>query len=379
MEPFIPDHLPIPKLNWEQNAASIGRANRAISRYDGLLQGIPNPNIMLSPLTSQEAVLSSRIEGTRATLGDVLQYDAGHTPTEKERASDVIEIKNYRSALWHAKYSLAHRNFSLNLLKELHQKLLSEGRGKNKNPGRFRTTQNWIGSPGSSIEEAYFIPPPPYILQDYLENFEQYYNSDRPDPVVQLAIIHAQFEIIHPFEDGNGRLGRMLIPLFLYEKKILSEPMFYLSGYLEANRDIYIQHLRSIGNISTAWDAWICFFMQAVIEQAEININIVRKIMTLYNDLKNEILKLTHSQYAIPILDCMFSAPIFRPAELAQRERMPSRAQLGNFFKFLKDAGIVTVFTKGRGRTSEVLILPSLINLCEGRQVFSDPRNPSNS
>lgn len=377
MEPFIPAQLPIDGIDWEGLVPLIGRGNREIARYDGMLQGIPDPNVMLSPFTSQEAVLSSKIEGTRATLDDVLQHDAGRSPAEKSRQEDIFEIANYRSALQYAQSALKERKFSLGLLKELHQRLLSSVRGKNKQPGKLRTQQNWIGTSGSPIEEAFFIPPPPHLVQDYLDNFIAYYHLDRPDPLVQLAILHAQFEIIHPFDDGNGRLGRMLIPLFLYEKKILSEPMFYLSGYLERNREEYVARLRALGKEPTAWNAWIQFFLHALIEQANMNTDTTKKILSLYAELKRQVIELTHSQYSVPLLDYMFSKPVFLPADLARQTAMPSRAQLGEYFKKLKQAGIVSVIVEGRGRRPELLALPSLINLCEGRSAFYDPRTAS--
>ena len=380
MKPFIPDRLPIPDIDWEGNAALVGQANRAISGYGGILHTLPNPTLMLSPLTAQEAMLSSKIEGTRATLSEVLQHDAGEPPDSPERKKDIEEIDNYRFALMNARYALNHRPFSLGLLLELHQRLLDSVRGANKNPGKFRVTPNWIGAPGSSMEEAYFVPPPPELVRDYMENFESYYLLDRPDPLVQAAILHAQFEIIHPFDDGNGRLGRMLIPLFFYEKKILFEPMFYLSGFFERNRDIYVERLRAIGNSTpAAWNAWIRFFMTAVIEQSETNTTTIKEIMKLYSALKDETISLTRSQYAVPVLDYIFSKPIFSPADLAKQPGMPTRAQLGHIFNRLKDAGVVTVYRQGAGRRAEKLAFPALINICEGRQALFDPRHEEKS
>lgn len=376
MKPFIPDWLPIAHIDWEGNAALIGQANRALAGYGGILHALQNPALMLSPLTTQEAVLSSKIEGTRATLSEVLQHDAGEPPASPAQSEDIGEIVNYRAALMYARHALNHRPFSLGLLLELHQRLLDSVRGASKNPGKFRNTQNWIGAPGSSIEAAYFVPPPPELIGDYLENFAGYYHSDRPDPVVQLAILHAQFEIIHPFDDGNGRLGRMLIPLFLYEKKILFEPMFYLSGFFERNRDVYVERLRAIGNDTpAAWNEWIRFFMTAIIEQSKDNIATIEAIKDHYKNLKKEIVALTKSQYAVPVLDHIFSMPVFRPADLAKEPGMPTRAQLGHIFDRLKDAGIVTIHTKGSGRRPEKLVFPSLINICEGRPALFDPRN----
>jgi Fic family protein len=218
----------------------LGKANRALAQYDGVLYGLPNPEVLLSPMTTQEAVLSSRIEGTQATLGEVLEFEAGEEPEEESKRLDIQEIINYRRALKAAERELKKRPFNLNLLLSLHSILLNSVRGRNKGKGQFRKIQNWIGLPGAPLKKAQFVPPRPEVLPEFLDNWEKYYHLDRPDPLVQLAIIHGQFEILHPFLDGNGRLGRLFVPIFLFEKQILSRPMFYLSAFLEAHRDEYV-------------------------------------------------------------------------------------------------------------------------------------------
>ncbi|EPR40475.1 putative Fic/DOC [Desulfovibrio sp. X2] len=370
MRPFIPQRLPITEIEWERLIPSIGKANRALALYDGLLQGIPEPAVLLSPLTTQEAVLSSKIEGTQATLGEVLKFDAGESPKEEERRRDIGEIVNYRRALFYAQSTLADRAFTLSLLKELHAILLDSVRGENKQPGLFRTTQNWIGPSGTPMEQALFVPPEPILLPEYLENWEEYYHRERPDPFVQLAVLHAQFEILHPFNDGNGRLGRMLVPLFLFERKILSSPMFYLSSYLEKHRDRYVAALRQLGVEQGAWNAWIEFFLTAISEQAGINTDKVRAIMSLYAELKERVLRLTHSQYAVPLLDRLFARPIFQAAQLATDPAMPSRPMISNLLGKLKQDGILSVLSPGSGRRGETLILSGLVNLCEGKALF---------
>ena len=204
-----------------------------------------NPHILLSPLTNQEAILSSRIEGTQATVEEVLEHEAGkHHQGVKEQ--DIREILNYRNALLEVEGYLGSRSFSLGLILELHKILMDSARGQNKDPGSFRKEQNWIGSYGSTIEEATFIPPSPLKLHDYLEDWKKYFDMDDIDPLIQAAIVHAQFELIHPFEDGNGRIGRLLIPLFLLYKEVLSHPTFYISAYLEKYREEYYSCLQSI-------------------------------------------------------------------------------------------------------------------------------------
>ncbi|MBM3566270.1 MAG: Fic family protein [Alphaproteobacteria bacterium] len=371
MKPFIPQHLPIKDIDWESLIPLIGRANRSIALYHGILYGVPNPGVLLSPLTTQEAVLSSKIEGTVATLGEVLEFEAGEEPEQESKRHDIFEIINYRKALQHAEAQLKIRPFSLNLLLALHSILLNSVRGANKSRGRFSQTQNWIGAPGTAIDSADFIPPDPTLIQSALDEWERYYHAERPDPLVQLAVVHAQFEIIHPFLDGNGRLGRILIPLFLYEKHLLQRPIFYLSAYLEENRDEYIQRLRALGRKDDAWSAWIKFFLIAIDRQAQINAQKARDIIDLYEALKSQLIEITHSQYAVPLLDKIFEKPIFQSSHLKFGEnRSPSRQAISSLVRTLLKNRIVKIIRKGGGRRGHTFAFPKLLNLCEGRDVF---------
>jgi Fic family protein len=369
MDPFVPDTLPLSGLDWEALIPLIGKANRALAHYDGVLYGVPNPNVLLSPLTTQEAVLSSRIEGTQATLGEVLKFEAGEEIEEQSRREDIYEIINYRRTLRVAEEELKRRPFNLNLLLRLHEVLLDSVRSRDKAQGRFRTVQNWIGAPGSPIEQAEFVPPEPMLVPACLDNWEKYYHAEERDPLVQLAIVHAQFETIHPFLDGNGRLGRILVPLFLYEKAILSRPMFYLSVYLEAHREEYIEHLRELGQ-PRSWNRWIAFFLHALVEQAHANAAKARDIMSLYEMLKHQVIELTRSQYAVLLLDRLFEEPIFQSTHLAEHESMPSKPMVMTLLKTLREAGILKVLREGSGRRAQVLAFAALINLCEGKEVI---------
>ncbi len=369
MKPFVPEKLPIKQVNWESLIPLIGKANRALALYDGVLYGVPNPEILLSPLTTQEAVLSSKIEGTQATLGEVLEFEAGEAPESESRRLDIKEILNYRRALHHAEEELKTRAFGLNLLLKLHAILLDSVRGRNKGRGKFRTTQNYIGRLGTPIEQADFVPPEPMVLMEHLDNWEKYYHADRPDPLVQLAIVHAQFEIIHPFNDGNGRLGRILVPIFLYEKKLLSRPMFYLSGYFDEHRDEYIARLRAIGKEDGAWNQWIRFFLSALVEQSGANADKARSIMALYKELKTRVLDLTRSIYAVPLLDQIFERPVFHGARITfSTGSKPSRQSVANLLRTLSKAGILKVIREGGGRRPQILALSELIDICEGKK-----------
>lgn len=371
MQPFEPQQLPIDDIQWDSLIPLIGKANRSLAYYDGILYGLANPDILLSPLTTQEAVLSSKIEGTQATLGEVLKFEAGEAPVEESRVRDIEEIMNYRRAMRRAEEELKTRPFSLNLLKELHAVLLDGVRGKFKARGQFRTTQNWIGIPGTPIEEAQFVPPDPANMTHHLYDWEKYYHFDRPDPLVQLAIIHAQFELIHPFLDGNGRLGRMIVPLFLFERKLISSPVFYISAYLESHREEYVVGLQALSEKTpTAWTRWIGFFLSAMDEQSRENAKKAQAIIDLYNRMKSRIIDLTHSQYAVPLLDCLFDQPVFTSSLFDEKLGMPSKPMVMNMLGRLKSAGILKVVREGSGRRPQILALAELINVCEGSDVI---------
>lgn len=364
MEPYTPESLPLTKLDYQRLIQPVGRANAELARYDGLLQGLVNPGLMLSPLTTQEAVLSSRIEGTQASLDEVLEHEAGDTKSG-EKGEDIQEIVNYRMALMLAHEVLADSPINLGLIRQMHQVLMNSVRGQDKSPGEFRKDQNWIGAPGCKIESATFVPPNPLQLQDYLLAWQEYLHIQDFDPLVQTAIIHAQFELIHPFKDGNGRIGRLLIPLFLFQTKTLSQPMFYLSAYLESHRDVYYNRLQRISK-EQDWNGWIEFFLQAVIEQSQANSAKVRQILHLYEEMKQKIEQTTNSPYGLRLLDTIFNRPIFSTTNFVERSEIPRPTALPLLRK-LKEAGILLPWRNARGSSPEILIFPDLLEIVEER------------
>lgn len=368
MQPYIPQKLPLNDLNYKMLIGLVGEANAALAQYNGMLQGVVNPSILLSPLTTQEAVLSSRIEGTQATLDEVLEHEAGQIYDE-DKTADIQEVMNYRRVLVLASETLVdNRPLSLSLLKQMHTILMDSVRGQSKSPGEFRCDQNWIGAPGCPIEEASFIPPSPLQLIDHLQRWESYIESDDVDVLIQTALVHAQFELIHPFKDGNGRIGRLLIPLFLFYKKRLSEPMFYLSEFLENHRDEYYKHLQGISG-DGKWNEWIAFFLKCVIQQAKINTSKVRQTLALYDDMKDRISKITHSQYSIHLLDSIFDHPIFKTSDIVKRTGIAKQTVMP-LLKQLRDANVLTVVREARGRRPAILAFSHLLNIAEGRDVF---------
>lgn len=366
MQPFEPSPLPPPGIDVIRLVRLVGEANAALARYDGLLQGMVNPAVMLSPLSNQEAVLSSRIEGTQATLEEVLEHEAGQEYDARKEA-DIQEIVNYRRAMVLASEVLQERPLRLGLLTALHKELMDSVPGQDKEPGEFRKTQNWIGPYGCTQETASFVPPSPLQLMDHLEAWQSYLATDDFDPLAQAAIVHAQFEILHPFKDGNGRIGRLLIPLFLYSKGRLSSPMFYLSAYLEAHRPEYYARLAAITREGD-WTCWIGFFLQAITEQAGSNIERVRAILRLYEDMKARVREITRSQHSAQIVDALFDRPIFRIGDFAQRAGIP-KPTAHPLLRQLLEAGTLKQLREGSGRRPAILSFPELLNIAEGRQV----------
>lgn len=365
MVPYTPDELPLAQLDYARLFSLVGRANSTLARYDGLLTGIVNASVMLSPLTNEEAVLSSRIEGTQATVDEVLQHEAGLTKVG-EVYKDIQEIINYRNALRQGKEHLIDRPLTLSFIASLHSILMNSTRGHDKRPGEFRNNQNWIGPAGCDLEDATFVPPNPLQLFDWLEKWKSYLDLDDVDVVVQTAIMHAQFELLHPFNDGNGRIGRILIPLFLYRKSALSEPMFYLSSYLERNRDEYYRRLQHISE-NGDWNGWIEFFLKAVIEQSESNSARVKAIMALYEEMKIEIRDITHSQFSIQVLDAIFNRPIFKTTDFISATGIHKQTASG-LLRQLRDAKILETVFEGSGRRPTILCFPRLLKIAEGRE-----------
>lgn len=361
IKPCIPERLPINSLKYGKYIRLVGQANAELARFDGLLQTIINPSILLSPMSTNEAVLSSKIEGTQATLQEVLSFEA-KPDIKNTKYDEIFEILNYRKAMSFAfDWLVEKRPINLNMLKQTHKILLKDVRGKEKTPGEFRTTQNWIGSHGTNIGDARFVPPSPFVIQDYLENFEKYIVYDEVDPLVQLAIIHAQFEIIHPFNDGNGRVGRMLIPLFLFQKGMIASPMFYISEYLEENRKRYVNELKYITD-NNNWDNWVVFFLEAIMEQAKRNTQKTKAILNLYEEMKRTVQEITRSQFTINIVDTLFNMPIFNTTDFIANSNIPKASAL-RFLNLLVSNNVLEIMEKARGSTPNIFVFGDLYSI----------------
>lgn len=290
----------------------ISKAQYSLGKLESLLKLVPNPALLLGPLMVKEATLSSKIEGTRSSISDVYLYEAG----EKPRHDDAKEVVNYLDALKYAQKVLEKKPIHLNLIKEMHHMLMDRVRGFDKGRGEFRRVQNWIGRPGTPIEEATYVPPAPGLVMEYMDNLEKYINSDDKDPLAQAALIHSQFEAIHPFIDGNGRIGRILIPLFLYEKKILSFPALYISEYFEIKSDEYYSRLQGAHEDKDP-TRWARFFLEGVCWQSEKTQKTIGEIFALYNEIKDKLFSYK-TIYSIKLLDYIFKTPIFTSRNIVE-------------------------------------------------------------
>ena len=358
---------PEERLDWRELIPLIGPAAAAVARYDGTLAAVPNPRVLLAPLWTREAVLSSRIEGTQATLGEVLEFEAGQEPDSPARRDDVREVINYRLAMRRAEEMLADLPLSQRVVRAAHSVLLSGARGEGKSPGAYRRTSNWIGPPGRGPDEARFVPIGADRLADAMSAWERYlHRDDVPDRLVQLAILHAEFEALHPFLDGNGRLGRMLVPLILWRNGLIREPMFYISAYFEANRDAYYDGLLAVSR-DDDWTGWCRFFLEAVRSQAEDNLARANGIIDLYDDMKRRVADLTKSHHAIRVLDWIFERPVFSGSDFAAATGISTRTAR-RILNVLREGGVLRVALPGRGRRTAILAFPNLLNLAEGRE-----------
>ena len=358
-------------FDWHVLVPHVGPAAAALARYDGILRAMPNSGVLLSPLSTQEAVLSSRIEGTQASMTEVLEFEAGADPESPERREDIHEILNYRRAMHEAEHMLETFPMSRRVICRAHEVLLDSVRGAGKSPGEYRRVPNWIGRPGRGIEEARFVPPAAPEIPDAMSRWERYANAsadDVPDRLVQLAVLHAEFEALHPFLDGNGRVGRMLIPLMLSQWGMVERPLFYVSGFLEAHRCDYYESLLSVSR-DRDWTTWTLFFMQAVRAQAEENLVKARGILGLYDDLRTRIPGMTRSRYATSALDWLFRRPIFSSTDFARNASIP-RPTARRFLAVLRTNGVLERLVPSAGRRPALWVFPDLLNLAEGRKVF---------
>ena len=335
---FIPAPLP-PDLGYDPRLVrALSRADAALSELSGLGRQLPNPHLLIAPYVRREAVLSSRIEGTRASLSDLLLDEV---EVDRPRDADVGEVRNYVEALEYGLERLRDLPLSLRLVRELHERLMRGVRGDQATPGEFRRSQNWIGPAGSTPATAPYVPPPPDLLMDCLGNWETFLHDHESFPdLIQCAVMHEQFEAIHPFLDGNGRVGRLLITLFLMDRGRLSQPLLYLSDYIEAHRQDYydaLQRVRTEGD----WPGWLHFFLTGVEETSRAAVRQASRLMDLRETYRQ---RLSRKPNPLLLLDELFVNPFLTAARAAKILGVtdPTARQA---IKHLREEGLLTEMT----------------------------------
>ena len=311
---FVPALLPPAIVYDSALVVALSQADAALSELSGIGRQLPNPHLLIAPYMRREAVLSSRIEGTRATLSDVL-IDEMSADSIRSGDADVREVRNYIRAMEHGLVRLNELPLSLRLVCELHEHLMQGVRGEKATPGEFRRRQNWIGSPGSTEATASYVPPPVLEMKEALNVWEVFlHQHDTIPDLIQCALMHAQFEAIHPFLDGNGRVGRLLITLFLMERGRLSQPLLYLSAFIELHRQEYydlLQRTRTHGD----WYAWLMYFLAGVRQVANDAARQAAELLDLREQLRK---RLSNHQNAIALVDELFMNPYLTAARAAQ-------------------------------------------------------------
>ncbi len=345
---FVPAPL-APDLRWMPGMITLlSAADRALGQLSGLGRSLLNPHLLIGLFARREAVLSSRIEGTQASLSDLVLFEAA--PEAQPRVEDVREVANHVRALQHGLARQTTLPLSLRLIREMHAILMEGVRGQEQDPGSFRKRQNWIGLPGSTLATPTFVPPPPQELDGALSAFERYLHakSDLP-PLVRLALIHYQFEAIHPFLDGNGRIGRLLITLLLCMEGILPSPLLYLSAYFEHRRQAYYAALLGVSR-EGKWEEWIEFFLRGVSEQSMDAVERAERLLGLREDFRSRLAKVRASALPLRLADQLFSSPAVTVPTVAKLLGVTPRSAQLNVNKLVAAGILREVSGRRRGR-----------------------------
>lgn len=357
------DQFPPNKLDYGRFVGSLVKATDAVARYDQMLKNMHNSEILLAPLRNQEAVISSRMEGTVSTMDEILKYEADHESDTEGSASvrsEVIETILYQRALKTAQQAINDGYpLTLSMVKALHQRLLSLGRGATKSPGEFKKEQNYLAD--KLKKKILFIPISPEKLQDGLELLFKYIEHSSDPALVKAALAHIEFEALHPFSDGNGRIGRMLITLMLWQSGTISEPHFYLSSYFEEHKDEYIDTMRRTSETGD-WNDWCDFFLKAVEQQAIHNLMIAENIRSLYEEMKLVFAEKLSSRWSVTALDFIFTNPVFRNNRFTAHSGIPA-ATAARFTRILLEEEIILTLEEAAGRRPALYSFEPLLEL----------------
>ncbi|MFN2185035.1 MAG: Fic family protein [Anaerolineae bacterium] len=345
---FVPHPLP-PALTWTPTVvAALSQADRALGELAGLGRSLLNPHLLIAPFVRREAVLSSRIEGTQASLSDLYAYEAVQKTavqlTMFEPPPDVREVYNYVRALEYGLDRLQSLPLSLRLIREIHARLMEGVRGEHGTPGEFRRSQNWIGPPGCSLQDATYVPPPVSEMEEALGALERFLHqpADWP-PLARLGLVHYQFEAIHPFLDGNGRIGRLLITLLLCAERLLPEPLLYLSAYFESHRQDYYDLLLAVSR-EGAWETWLVFFLQGVAAQAQDAVARARRLQDLRERYREQFQAERAAGRLLQVVDLLFARPMVTMPQIAEALNV-NYATATRYISHLENAAILREVT----------------------------------
>lgn len=354
--------FPPSNLDYSRLVRWVSAASAALARYDGMLRSLHNSEVLLAPLRRKEAVISSRIEGTVTTLDEVLKLEAedGDEAIDKNYRLEVVEVFSYARALNHAQHLMSDGlPICGRLIKSAHSKLLLFGRGSDKQPRVFKRDQDYVVNAGR--KEILFVPISPAHLDDGIQRLENFVNDEDVEPLMKTALSHLEFEALHPFKDDNGRVGRMLITLMLWNSGILSQPHFYISGCLEKRKDEYIERMRAVSHRGE-WTEWCEFFLQVVIEQAEENLRTAEQIRSLYENMKVVFGEVLNSRHAITTLDYMMAKPVFRNSHFTASAGIPPQTA-GRFSRLLLERSLLVPIEEASGRRSAVYAFEPLLKV----------------
>jgi Fic family protein len=343
---FLPEPLPpIPPIRLEGNLQSLlSLADRALGRLDGSIQTLPNPDLFVFMYVRKEAVLSSQIEGTQSSLQDLLSAEA--KMFSPELPTDVDEVVNYVNAMNHGLERLRDLPVSVRLIKEIHERLLHGVRGARLTPGELRTSQNWIGPGGCTLGEATFVPPPPHEVPTALGSLENFLHSGSELPqLVQIGLAHVQFETIHPFLDGNGRIGRLLITFLLCQREILLKPVLYLSHFFKRHRAEYYERLQAVRDHGQ-WEEWLAFFLRGVTEVSREATETARRILALREDHRTAVTTRMGraAGNGLRVLESLYQHPVVTVADV-QSLTGTTYTAANNLVSSLTDLGILVEAT----------------------------------
>ncbi|MDP5092222.1 MAG: Fic family protein [Polaribacter sp.] len=357
------DKFPPKNLNYGIIVHSLLKATDALARYDQMLKNMHNSEILLAPLRNQEAVISSRMEGTISTMDEILKFEAdseNDTEEAKNVRSEVFETILYQRALLNAQKAMKDGYpLSQHLIKTLHQQLLSFGRGAQKSPGKYKTEQNYLAD--KIKQKVLFTPISPEKLNDGLEQLFTYINESSDPILIKTALMHLEFEALHPFQDGNGRIGRMLITLLLWSSGAISEPHFYISGYMEEHKDKYIDTMRNVSQ-NNNWESWCIFFLNAIEKQAIRNLEIAESIKSLYEEMKPVFSDTLSSKWSVNALDYIFTNPIFRNNRFTSKSGIPGPTA-ARFTRILLDKELLRTIEESSGRRPALYSFEPLLKL----------------